>query len=132
MRAFVLPFVLAATGCAALPRWGGDAIRPRLLGAIRVSASVDAGLSAEGVRAFCASRWRLDTDTLHVDSATPAQEQVSVRCNGEPVLLARPTCTLTAHEAIWYAASTPVVAIRCPYGAAGYVTGFSKAQRGKP
>ncbi len=55
-----------------------------------------------------------------------------MRCNGEPVLLARPTCTLTAHEAIWYAASTPIVAIRCPYGAAGYVTGFSKAQRGEP
>ena len=71
-----------------------------------------------------------DADTLHVEAATPSAEAVSVRCNGEPVLLARPTCTLTAHEALWYAVSTPVVAIRCPYGAAGYITGFSKATRG--
>lgn len=132
MRAVCYAALALVTGCAALPGWGRDPVRPRLLGAIQVSASVDAGLSAEGVRAYCASRWRLDADTLHVEAATPSPEAVSVRCHGEPVLLARPTCTLTAHEALWYAVSTPVVAIRCPYGAAGYITGFSKAQRGRP
>ena len=132
MRAVAYAFVSVLAGCAALPGWGRDTVQPRLLAAIRVSQPVDAGLSADGVRAYCARQWRLDHDTLHVETATPAAEQVSVRCNGEPVLLARPTCTLTAHEAIWYAVSTPVVAVRCPYGAAGYITGFSKAQRGRP
>ena len=124
---------LGATGCAALPfrRWDDMEGPPRLLAAIEVSPVVDAELSRPGVRGYCAIGWKRVGDTLTLASIAPSQDAVSVRCNGEPVVLARPQCTLTSHEALLYAATTPIVAIRCPYGGAGYITGFSKAQRGR-
>lgn len=128
----LVALAIGAAGCAALPlQRGGNMGPPRLLAAIHVTRDVDDLLSQPGVHGFCAVGWQRRGDTLDVASATPSPEQVSVRCNGEPVLLSRPQCTLTAHETIFYAASTPIVAIRCPYGAAGYITGFSKAQRGR-
>lgn len=135
MRWVVVPVLLGAAGCAALPGWLGgrvDRVQPGLLAIITVSPAVDAQLSQPGVHAFCAVRWQRRADTLEVETVAPSPEVVSVRCNGEPVLLSRPTCTFTAHEAIFYAVTTPVVAIRCPYGAGGYITGFSKSQRGRP
>lgn len=118
-------------GCAALP---GFVRRepPRLLRVLWIAADLDRALAAgPAVHAWCIDRWRLQGDTLDLQAARPAPEREAVDCTGRPVLLVRPTCTLTSTEALLYPTITPVVAIRCPYGAAGYVTGFSKATRGR-
>lgn len=123
--------VLVLGGCAAFPGFA----RPepaRLLRVLWIAADLDRAItSGPAVHAWCIDRWRLRADTLDIQTARPAPEREAVDCAGRPVLLVRPTCTLTSTEALTYPGLTPVVAIRCPYGAAGYVTGFSKAMRGR-
>lgn len=40
------------------------------------------------------------------------------------MLLLRPVCLLTPYEAFYYPTTAPIVALRCPQGAAVWVTGF--------
>lgn len=133
VRRLAILAVLVLGGCAALPLPGlhrGEP--PRLLRVLWIGAGLDRAVTdGPAVHAWCVDRWRLQGDTLDLQTASPAPEREAVNCTGRPVLLVRPTCTLTSTEALLYPTVTPVVAIRCPYGAAGYVTGFSKAMRGR-
>lgn len=125
-----LGLLIGLAGCSVIGASQRPA--PRLLRYLWVSPGLDSAVATgPAVQSYCIPRWSLSGDTLTIHDATPTPEKVSVLCFGQPVFLVRPTCTLTASEALFYPTSTPVVALRCPYGASGYITGFSKAQRGR-
>lgn len=132
MRALSYGLLALLAGCASLPAWGRPVAAPRgrLLASVRVTGRVDALVTnGPAVQGFCAVSWRLSGDTLDIFSVESAAPETAT-CQGNPVFLSRPVCALTVRETLYYPQSTPIVAIRCPYGASGYITGFSKATRG--
>jgi len=99
----------------------------RLLARVNVTESFDRDVTeGPAVRAFCLTRWRLRGDTLDIAQGEEARDAEAPTCNGHPTFLVRPFCGLTTREALYYPQVSPLVIIRCPYGAAGWVTGFSK------
>lgn len=116
-------------GCANLGLQWRPVRQPpgRLLAQVHVTSTFDRQVVEGGqLRAFCLTRWRLAGDTLSIGTGYEAPDPEAPACQGHPTFLVRPFCGLTTREAIYYPTATPIVVIRCPYGAAGWVTGFSK------
>lgn len=89
-------------------------------------AVVAATSASEPAQGFCVTSWHLSEGSADLYAVTPQAQAETVACNGLPVFLLRPVCMLTAREAWFYPLSTPFVAVRCPYGASVWVTGYVK------
>jgi hypothetical protein len=88
-----------------------------------VAAQASPGKAAQG---FCVTSWKLGEGSADLYAVTPQAQADGIDCGGLPVLLLRPVCLLTPHEAWYYPTSAPFVALRCPSGASVWVTGFVK------
>ena len=113
---------LLTVGCAHL----STRPQPSLRRSLGVAPAALAGTSADQpAQGYCATSWRISVEALEIYSLAPATGDVeSLACAGKPVFLIRPVCMLTAREAILYPRSTPAVGIKCPYGAAVWITGY--------
>ena len=80
--------------------------------------------ASEPAQGFCVTSWHLSDTSADLYAATPQASPQAVACGGLPVFLVRPVCMVTPYEAWLYPRSTPFVALRCPYGAAVWVTGY--------
>jgi hypothetical protein len=87
---------------------------------------VAATSASEPAQGFCVTSWHLSEGSADLYAVTPQEAKESVACHGLPVFLLRPVCMVTTREAWLYPLSTPFVAIRCPYGASVWVTGYVK------
>ena len=107
----------------------GAVSQPGIRDSLGVTAAVVAAASATApAQGFCVTSWHLGEGSADLYAVTPQAAVENVQCGGLPVFLLRPVCMLTTKEALSYPLSAPFVAIRCPYGASVWVTGF-KAKR---